>query len=73
MRLTILECDPNSTLAQTSPCADPANLTAFLDSHANFVLTFYFVNVLVNPSDPTEVTYYLEDRNYVPFTTTFTG
>ncbi len=73
MKVSVLECDPNSTLAQVSPCADTAVLNNFLTTHANFILHFYFVNALINPNNPTEITHYLEDRNYVPFNFNFGG
>lgn len=73
MKVSVLECDPNSTLAKTSPCADTSVLNDFLTTHANFILHFYFVNTLINPVSPKELTYYLEDRNYVPFTFGFGG
>ena len=44
-----------------------------MTSNANFILNFYFVNVLINPSNPEEVSYYLEDRNYVPFNFAYGG
>lgn len=33
----------------------------------------YFVNTLINPSNPDEISYYLEDRNYVPFNYNYGG
>lgn len=59
MKVSVLECDPNSTLAQTSPCANISVLNDFLNTTADFILTFYFVNVFINPVSPQEITYYL--------------
>ncbi len=37
-----------------------------LQNH-NFVIDFYFMNALINPSQTNYIDYYLEDRNYYPF------
>lgn len=73
MKVSMLECDPNSTLPKTSPYEETSVLNDFLITHANFILNFYFVNAIINPVSPKEITYYLEDRNYVPFTFGFGG
>lgn len=73
IRLSVNECDPSSPQAAFSPCANTSLLTDFLNTNPNFILNFYFVNVLINPSDPSEISFYLEDRNYVPFNFAYGG
>jgi hypothetical protein len=54
-------------------CASASEIDNYLINTPNFNLRLYFVNGLLNPSKAQEVTYYLEDRNYVPFNTLYGG
>jgi hypothetical protein len=39
----------------------------YIMKYQNFVINFYFMNALINPSQTNYIDYYLEDRNYYPF------
>jgi hypothetical protein len=71
LKINVLDCSNNT--ASTSTCLPTSSLTDYLLTHPNFNFHIYFVNGLINPSNPQEITYYLEDRNYVPFNMNFGG
>jgi hypothetical protein len=45
-------------------------VATLLDDMQKLYLDFYFINPLINPSNANYLDYYLEDKNYVSFTTT---
>lgn len=67
LQIRVLKC--NDTLDPTRPCV-PNTTIAYLQSLVGqFIFTFYYANPLLNPGDKSYLSYYLEDKNYVTFTT----
>ena len=71
MKISVDTCSNDSL--DTRPCVNNAVLTDFLTNNTNFHFNLYFINGLINPSDPKEINFYLEDRNYVPFNLGYGG
>ena len=61
-------CSNNSF--DSRPCHSQADIDAFMASEGNFFYTIYFLNPLLNPGQEDYLTYYLEDSNYVIFSST---
>lgn len=64
--IRILKCNASTNSSKT--CANDSRLI-----NKTFTYNLYILNSLINPSSPNYLSYYLEDRNYVQFTTTFTS
>ena len=60
--IRITQCDPNSSKICQAP-----------SSNRTYFFNLYMLNTLINPQEAEYLTYYLEDRNYVQFTTAFTS
>jgi hypothetical protein len=63
---TVSPC--NNATDPNRPCASQAEIDQlFLDHGDWFYFTFYYINTIVNPDQPTYKSYYLEDTAYVIF------
>lgn len=71
LQVTVTKCDP--LLRGKPPCATDAVINQLQLELGTFTLNFLFVNPLINPSSQDYLGYYLEDRNYIAFTTSFGG
>lgn len=60
--IRITGCDANSSKICQAP-----------SSNRTYFFNLYMLNTLINPQEAEYITYYLEDRNYVQFTTAFTS
>jgi hypothetical protein len=63
---TVAPC--NNATDPSRPCASPDEITQlFADNNDWFYFTFYYINTIINPDQPTYKSYYLEDTAYVIF------
>jgi len=63
----------NDITDPTRKCRNATEISTYLTANSHFFLNVYFLNSLVNPNSEQYITYYLEDRNYVQFTTNVGG
>jgi hypothetical protein len=64
--LSVLKCDP--LLDPTRPCANFTMMQKLEAQVGQFILTQFFVNPLLNPGSQEYIDYYVEDTNFVAFT-----
>ena len=67
--VTLYPCS-NST-DPSRPCAPIEEIEAYVASNGQWnYFNFYYVNSIINADQPQYKSYYLEDRNYIPFSST---
>lgn len=64
--IEVVKCVADNSTGKT--CADEST---FRDK--NFHFNVFLLNTLINPSSQDYITYYLEDRNFILFTNTYSG
>jgi hypothetical protein len=68
LEVSVRPCSNRS--GEERECAEQGVIDDFLSENGNFFFTAYFLNPLINADQQNYLTYYLEDSNYIIFSTT---
>ena len=67
-KFAVKECNPSFDLSR--PCVNSSVIDEYIEDEESFNFNFYFVNQIINGESHEYLSYYLEDMNYFPFSTT---
>lgn len=67
LQVKVSKC--NDTLDPSRPCVPNTTIAELQSLVGQFIFTLYYANPLINPGSKDYLSYYLEDKNYIAFTT----
>jgi hypothetical protein len=71
LAFSIRQC--NNSLNSSRPCANQSVVDAIFTNAGQLFASVAFVNPLINPGNTDYLGYFVEDRNFIPFTQTLGG